>query len=82
MACKNCGSERILSVNGKCSDCCSLSFNNVDQVDYNPGDCGIGSGDYIRFELCLNCGQIQGDFPIEDPTFSLWDEDEEDGEEY
>jgi hypothetical protein len=26
---------------------------------------GIGHGDYIEFRYCLNCGQIQGEFPIE-----------------
>jgi len=29
-----------------------------------PSSIGIGSGDYIEFIYCLNCGQIQEKFPI------------------
>jgi hypothetical protein len=25
---------------------------------------GIGGGDYVAFSYCLDCGQIQGDFPL------------------
>jgi hypothetical protein len=25
---------------------------------------GIGGGDYVEFDYCLNCGQIQGQFPL------------------
>jgi len=31
---------------------------------YVPNDLGIGDGDYLEFDLCLDCGQIQGDFPL------------------
>jgi hypothetical protein len=35
-----------------------------DYDGYVPGDMGIGAGDYIEFEFCGDCGQIQGDFPL------------------
>lgn len=38
-----------------------------DPVDHDgevPENVGIGSGDYLRFSYCLDCGQIQGTFPI------------------
>jgi hypothetical protein len=30
---------------------------------YVPDDMGIGGGDYVEFDYCLQCGQIQGRFP-------------------
>ena len=35
---------------------------------------GIGGGDYIEFAYCLDCGQIQKDFPV-DLSSELWDEE-------
>ena len=29
----------------------------------------IGKGDDIQFQFCLQCGQIQDKFPVEDPTW-------------
>lgn len=65
MACK-CGSERIAQVSAKCSDMCHIDMENseVESDDYVPKDFGIGGGDYIRIKYCLDCGQIQGDFPL------------------
>jgi len=31
---------------------------------YVPDDMGIGGGDYIRLHICLECGQVQGKFPL------------------
>jgi hypothetical protein len=59
-----CGSARILSVNAKCSDLCFVSINGHEKSDYVPDDLGIGGGDYIELELCLNCGKVQGKFPL------------------
>jgi len=67
----SCTSERILSVDAKCSDLCMLEFNGVQRSDYVPGDIGISdSEDYINFQYCLECGKVQGRFPIEDPEFA------------
>jgi hypothetical protein len=61
--CQRCNSDSILSVSAKCSDQCSLSYKEQEHNDYVPSDLGIGGGDYVEFKLCLNCGQVQGEFP-------------------
>lgn len=77
MACDKCGSDRILGVGAKCSDMCTVDFNGVDQSDYVPRDIGLGGGDYLEFDVCLECGKVQGEFPLEDPEFADKPEDEE-----
>jgi hypothetical protein len=62
--CINCQSERLAHVTAKCSDMCSISLGSVEQSDYVPDDMGIGGGDYIEIVLCLDCGQLQGKFPL------------------
>jgi hypothetical protein len=65
-----CGSKRIASVNGKTSDCCCVHYKNADSDGYVPGDIGIGGGDYIEFDYCLDCGRIQSkEFPIKEEAF-------------
>jgi len=62
-----CGSDRIISVNAKCSDCCSIQLPSGEEVEgYIPGDLNIGGGDYVEFEFCMDCGLIQGQFPIKE----------------
>lgn len=67
--CKNCGSERILAVSGKCSDLCSVQeLNGTEETDgYVPHDLNIGGGDYLEFGVCLECGQLTGEFPVHSP---------------
>lgn len=64
MACKKCNSERIASVGGKCSDLFSASIGGAEHDGYVPDDMGIGAGDYLELDYCLDCGQIQGEFPL------------------
>ena len=64
MNCKKCSSERVAKVSGKCSDMCSVRTGCHKLNDYVPSDMGIGGGDYLEFDYCLNCGQLQGEFPI------------------
>lgn len=73
--------HRIMSVNGKTSDCFSGSLQSnhsleplnggYDLNDYVPDDIGIGGGDYVEFSYCLDCGMIQGDFPVL-PDLGKW----------
>jgi len=77
MKCKRCDSERILDVSGKCSDCFFANFGTSTYDGYVPEGLGIGGGDYIKFKLCLDCGQIQDEFPKPDPKFTLVMDDEE-----
>lgn len=67
MTCRRCKSKRILRVSAKCSDMCvvkELDTGN-EQQGYVPDHCGImaGNDDYVDFDLCLTCGQLQGEFP-------------------
>lgn len=64
MTCQTCKSERIMNINAKCSDSCSAQIQNTSVVGYAPRDLNIGGGDYIRFRFCLECGQIQGKWPV------------------
>jgi hypothetical protein len=43
---------------------CSFQADEIETNDYVPERVGIGGGDYVAFEYCLDCGQIQGRFPI------------------
>jgi len=64
MACQRCGSLRMAHVCAKCSDMCSFQTKWRNSHDYVPGDAGIGGGDYVEFDYCLDCGQIQSEFPL------------------
>lgn len=65
--CLKCGSERIMGIYGKTSDCFNAYYKNYEYDGYVLGGIGIGGGDDIEFEYCLECGQIQSIFPVEDP---------------
>ncbi len=62
----NCNSARIVAVMGKCSELFNVeNRSGVGRYDgYVPIDLGIGGEDYIEFSHCLECGQIQGKFPL------------------
>jgi hypothetical protein len=56
----------VASIDGKHNDMFSLSCpaDGVEiQGDYAPRIKGICGGDYTRFSVCLDCGQVQGEFP-------------------
>jgi hypothetical protein len=40
------------------------TFDDHEHDGYVPSNLGIGSGDYIEIQYCLDCGQLQGEFPI------------------
>lgn len=50
-------------ISAKSSDMNLVRFGEKEKDGYVPSDMGIGGGDYIEFEWCLDCGQIQGTFP-------------------
>lgn len=64
MICKNCQSKRIAVVTGKCDDRCSVTVNDTALEGYVPEDLAIGGGDYITIKFCMNCGQMQNNFPL------------------
>lgn len=67
MSCQKCGSDRILEINAKCSDLCFTTFQGQEKDGYPPNVPGVADGcDYIETKICMECGQVQGKFPISD----------------
>jgi hypothetical protein len=64
MNCQRCKSNRVAEVRAKSSDMNSVSLSGKTDHGYVPGDMGIGGGDYVEFNWCLDCGQIQDTFPV------------------
>lgn len=78
MNCQRCNSERVLEGGGKSSD--MNEFWVGDQAVYSdgstridrkphvayyvPGGLNIGGGDYYDIRVCLDCGQMQGEWPV------------------
>lgn len=65
MVCQRCKSLRILSVSCHHRDC--ASFQELDtgyeEQGYAPKIPGFSGGDETGFDVCMECGQIQGDWP-------------------
>lgn len=68
MACTNCGSNRIIEISGKHSDCFVgyVSHLNIDYDGYAPEIPGVCGGDYTGFDMCLDCGTVQNYTPMTD----------------
>lgn len=62
--CTRCGSKRILSVNAHCKDLGYVEIAGQTHDGYVPDDLGIGGGDDVDFQVCLDCGQMQGLWPL------------------
>lgn len=62
---ESCKSSRLLYVNGKTSDLCFMRMGEREHDGYVPRWSGVASdcGDYLEFDLCLDCGKVQGKFP-------------------
>jgi len=65
MNCQSCHSENIFQVNAKCDDRCTVKTPDDTIDDYVPYNANIGGGDYIKFSVCADCGQMQGTWPID-----------------
>ena len=81
MSCISCSSERIASIGGKCSDLCWVQIGNNEHDGYVPIDMEIGGGDNIKFDYCLDCGKIQGTFPVPETKLEQSETEEEDNDE-
>lgn len=79
MICKNCKSARISDINAKSDDRNTISVGNKEEHScYVPRDMNIGGGDYVSFSYCLDCGMMQGNFPL--PETELEQKETEDNE--
>lgn len=67
--CITCKSNRIAEALGKVADCFSFEFQDISYDGYIPDCLGIG-GDNMEIEFCLDCGQLQGKFPITDEVIN------------
>jgi hypothetical protein len=68
--CQRCNSQRVATVSGKCSDLAFARMGKKEHQGYVPLDMGITDDeDYICINYCLECGQLQGKFPV--PTCHL-----------
>jgi len=63
MTCQRCKSNKVATVSAKCSDMCYWRLGHGERDGYVPTEMGIGGGDYVEFDYCLDCGQLQGDWP-------------------
>jgi hypothetical protein len=72
--CQRCGGRRVAHVLGHCSDMCGIDLAGRHYYGHVPRDLGIGGGDDVQFTCCLDCGQIQGAFPLP-PSAMEWPDD-------
>jgi hypothetical protein len=61
--CSRCSGLRMARVYGHCNDMCSVDIVGRHDHGYVPRDLGVGGGDAVHFDFCLDCGQIHGNLP-------------------
>jgi hypothetical protein len=89
MKCQTCKSNRIANIYAKAKDLHTVSLGDTEVDGYLPSDIGIGGGSETIFNMCLDCGQIQGTWPLPKTAMELYgtaclpeeDEDEDEEEE-
>ncbi len=62
MNCQKCNSDRVLEVTAKANDLHYYEFKN-ETADQTYAIEFCNSGDYTEFKCCMECGQMQGEFP-------------------
>lgn len=67
--CQTCRSVRLVKVIAKTSEFCMIELWGQRHVGSVPHDMNIGNEEYLEFQYCLHCGQLQGEFPL--PTTAL-----------
>jgi hypothetical protein len=72
MPCQRCQSERVALINAKCADQCYFEVQEkgllIERSGYPPILEGLADYKFIHIEVCLDCGQLQGTFPIAPST--------------
>lgn len=82
MNCQSCNSNRVASIFAHSKDLGNFTYDNlnIDHDGYFPEIESICEGDDADITFCLECGQIQGEFPITDDDIQAafsFDEDED-----
>lgn len=62
--CQMCHSKRILTASSHGRDCHNYRIKDFEGDGYLPRDLGIGGEDDMEITLCLECGQLQGEWPL------------------
>lgn len=77
--CQVCLSERIASVYAHSKDLSSISYRGHTTDGYFQNIDNVCDGDDMDITVCLDCGQLQGKWPVKDPKFQqeCWNCDEE-----
>lgn len=86
ISCQSCKSHRVATAHGSCKDLSYFCLGDTEHDGYFPEGVGLGPGEDIELDYCLDCGQIQGKFPLPLSPIELnrniysddWDEDEDD----
>lgn len=63
-ACQRCSSERVLHASSHGRDCHDWSMGKKAGDGYLPNDFSLGGGDGMHVRVCLDCGQLQGKWPL------------------
>lgn len=73
MRCQRCDSDRILYAFSHGRDCQTVEIRGTEHDGYMPQDLGIGGGDEMAIKVCLDCGQLQGKWPLPKASLELDD---------
>ena len=65
--CQECGSNRIFTLSAKSSDLNFWNYHGHEHDGYLPYINNVCGGDYTDIIVCLECGQLQGKWPVEGP---------------
>ena len=76
--CSKCQSDKIAQVQGRVKDLFNLRVKDFEYEGYVLHNLNIGSGDDLEFDYCLDCGQMQGKFPINLKNALASDDEDED----
>jgi hypothetical protein len=79
--CQTCDSIRLLEFNTELSEECHIFIGDHEFKGDLPVDIGLSDrDDMIAFIYCLDCGQIQDDFPLEPTIIESEEEPEEESD--
>lgn len=66
MNCQRCESDRVLIIGGHGQDRFYATFQDYEKDGYAPHIENVCGGDDINIEVCLECGQMQGTWPVKE----------------
>lgn len=66
MKCQKCNSQRIVKIQARAKDMHEYTMVNGTDEEYTDGYAGIfcSDGDTTDIDICLDCGQVQEQFPM------------------